>query len=171
MHLLANRKAFKKCDFSGAILLGDKSPVVVHIAKLKSDHAKMFYFACNVQEHCIRGQKLALSTGDIKFWNVCINLFLGLTSSKCFCFTNSSILTGYTKKTGYFCHPNTDMNVTSLDEAMEKCLKDPLCDMFYDICGHSRFRQCNDTAYVEKSGCGLIGNSVLYRKGIINIQY
>ena len=64
------------------------------------------------------------------------------------------------------------MNVTNLDEAKEKCLKDPLCNMFYDICGmNSRFRQCFDTAYVEKSGCGVIGNSVLYRKGISDIQY
>ena len=88
-----------------------------------------------------------------------------------FCFTNISILTGYTRESGYFCHPNTDMNVTDLGEAKQKCLKDPLCDMFYDICGQSRFRQCNDTAYVEESGCGVIGNSVLYRKGILDIQY
>ena len=58
------------------MLLGDRSPVIVHIAKLKSDHANMFYFACKVPGHCVDGQKLALSTGDIKFWNVCINLNL-----------------------------------------------------------------------------------------------
>ena len=61
------------------------------------------------------------------------------------------------------------MAANNTDDAKEKCLNDPLCDMFYDICGHSRFRQCNDTAYVETSGCGLIGNSILYRKGIIHI--
>ena len=63
------------------------------------------------------------------------------------------------------------MDANNLDDAMEKCTNDPLCNMFYDVCGQSRFRQCNDTAYVESSGCGLIGNSILYRKGIINIQY
>ena len=63
------------------------------------------------------------------------------------------------------------MDVNNLDDAMEKCLKDPLCSMFYDVCGHSRFRQCKDAAYVESSDCSIIGNSVLYRKGIINIQY
>ena len=63
------------------------------------------------------------------------------------------------------------MNVMNLTDAKQKCLKDPFCNMFYDICEYSRFRQCNDTAYVEESGCGLIGNSVLYRKGILDIQY
>ena len=65
------------------------------------------------------------------------------------------------------------MDAKNLDDAMKKCQKDPLCNMFYDGCGYSRFRQCNDAACVESSGCGLIGNgnSVLYRKGILDIQY
>ena len=65
------------------------------------------------------------------------------------------------------------MDANNLDDAMEKCMNDPLCSMFYDVCGeNTQFRQCDDTAYVESSGCGLTGNnSILYRKGIINIQY
>ena len=72
----------------------------------------------------------------------------------------------------YFCHPNDKMNSKTLDDAKRECLTDPLCPMFYKVCGdegNDRFRKCNETAYEEASGCTDVVNfptrSKLYKKG------
>ena len=69
----------------------------------------------------------------------------------------------------YFCHPNDNMTSKTLDDAKRECLTDPLCNMFYKVCGDEsdvRFRKCNKTAYEEESGCGeILKPSTLYKKG------
>ena len=61
------------------------------------------------------------------------------------------------------------MTSKTLDDAKRECLTDPLCNMFYKVCGDEsdvRFRKCNKTAYEEESGCGeILKPSTLYKKG------
>ena len=74
------------------------------------------------------------------------------------------------KKSDYFCHPNTYMNSTTLDDAKHECRIDPLCNMFYKDC-KDIFRKCKETAYEEASVCGhIIIPSILYKKGDINLN-
>ena len=74
VYSLADRNAFKNCDFSGAHLIGDRSPATIFLGNPYPDSlrntrkkAYMHYFACKVPGHCARGQKLAVSRGDITF--------------------------------------------------------------------------------------------------------
>ena len=67
VYSLRDRKAFDNCDFTGAHLLGRRSPMTLDLTSFQSDPSKMHYFACKVAGHCVKGQKLAVSTGDIKF--------------------------------------------------------------------------------------------------------
>ena len=64
LYLLRDRKAFDNCDFSGAHFAGDRSPIR---ARLLGEPPIMYYLACNEPGDCVAGQKLAVSTGDIKF--------------------------------------------------------------------------------------------------------
>ena len=61
VYSLPDWNAFENCEFTGAHLLGDKSPTTYNRTKSQSQ-----YFACKVPGHCVKGQKLAV-TGDIKF--------------------------------------------------------------------------------------------------------
>ena len=67
VYYLRDQEAFDNCNFSGAHLLGDISPMTLELTSFQSGHPNMHYFACNVPRHCNSGQKLAVSTGDIKF--------------------------------------------------------------------------------------------------------
>ena len=68
VYKLADRKAFKNCDFSGAHLLGDKSPVKKNLlTSCQLGQPITHYFACKVAAHCVAGQKLAVFIGDMKF--------------------------------------------------------------------------------------------------------
>ena len=74
-----------------------------------------------------------------------------------------------TPKSNHYCHPNTNMTSTDLDDAKQECQTDPSCKMFYRVCGYKRFRKCNDYAYEEEaSGCtDILGLSMLFKKGNI----
>ena len=83
-----------------------------------------------------------------------------------------SILDHFIHQPKHFCHPNDNMTSKTLDDAKRECLTDPLCPMFYKVCGdesNDRFRKCNENAYEEASGCTHILNfptrSTLYKKG------
>ena len=74
MYSLPDQKAFDDCDFSGAHLLGDKSPTKSKLlTSCQLGQPITHYFACKVPGHCASGQKLAVFIGDIKFQNVRIN--------------------------------------------------------------------------------------------------
>ena len=49
--------AFEDCDFSGASLIGDQSPVIFDI---DASATGTLYFGCAVSVHCSHGQKLAV---------------------------------------------------------------------------------------------------------------
>ena len=61
VYSLPDWKAFENCDFSGAHLLGEKSPTTYTRTKDQSQ-----FFACHKPGHCVKGQKLAV-TGDMIF--------------------------------------------------------------------------------------------------------
>ena len=68
VYSLPDQKAFDDCDFSGAHLLGDKSPVKKNLlTSCQLGQPITHYFACKVSGHCVAGQKLAVFIGDIKF--------------------------------------------------------------------------------------------------------
>ena len=71
----------------------------------------------------------------------------------------------FDEKPGYFCHANTNMTSTTLEDAKRECHEDESCNSFYQVCEYDRFRKCNDTAYMEDSECGELGLSDLYIKG------
>ena len=73
MYSLRDQEAFDNCNFSGAQLLGDISPMMFELTSFLSDHPNMHYFACNKPGHCNSGQKLAVLTGDKKFVNIHVN--------------------------------------------------------------------------------------------------
>ena len=85
------------------------------------------------------------------------------------CLIDDFISKEFISKPGKFCHPNTNMTEgITLQGAMQECHFDTYCPAFYQVCGYDnpkRFRKCNDTKYVEDSGCGEeLGPSVLYIK-------
>ena len=61
------------------------------------------------------------------------------------------------------------MTSTALEDAKKECQTDPLCKMFYRVCGYNRFRKCNDYAYEEEaSGCtDILVPSMLFKRGNI----
>ena len=68
MYSLPDQKAFEDCDFSGAHLLGDKSPTKSKLlTSCQLGQPITHYFACKVSGHCVAGQKLAVFIGDIGF--------------------------------------------------------------------------------------------------------
>ena len=78
-----------------------------------------------------------------------------------------------TPKPNHYCHPNTNMTSTDLDDAKQECQTDPSCKMFYRVCGYNRFRKCNDNAYEEESECtDILVPSMLFKRGnIIMISF
>ena len=75
-----------------------------------------------------------------------------------------------TPKPNYYCSPNTNMTSTDLDDAKQECQTDPLCKMFYRVCGYNRFRKCNDNAYEEESECtDILVPSMLFKRGNITM--
>ena len=68
VYSLPDQKAFDDCDFSGAHLLGDKSPTQRDLlTSCQLGQPITHYFACNVPGHCGAGQKLAVFIGNVKF--------------------------------------------------------------------------------------------------------
>ena len=55
VYLMADETAFDACDFTGAIDLGDASPVSYTLTSLPA------YFGCEIAGHCTYGQKLAVT--------------------------------------------------------------------------------------------------------------
>lgn len=88
--------------------------------------------------------------------------------SKRFCLIDISILGKFLEQAEMFCHPNTKMVSTDLENAKKECMYEQSCHMFYRVCSYPQFRQCDDTAgiaYEEPSTCGKLGPSRLYNKG------
>merc|ERR1712032_766567 len=51
----ASKAAFESCDFTDAMDLGSMSPIEHKLTALPA------YFACKVEDHCVQGQKLAVT--------------------------------------------------------------------------------------------------------------
>jgi hypothetical protein len=58
VYLMKDKAAYDTCKFEGAKMLGDKSGTKHHI---HGNNGDVFYFACQVSNHCAVGQKLAVT--------------------------------------------------------------------------------------------------------------
>ena len=119
---------------------------------------------------CERGNSLNMQRLLIYYHHYCLRFFLHNISWDKSCDTHISIVEEFpTPKPNYYCSPNIEMTSTDLDDAKQECQTDPLCKMFYRVCGYNRFRKCNDNAYEESaSECtDIFGLSMLFKKGNI----
>ena len=58
VYRMKDKAAYDTCKFEGAKMLGDKSGTKHHI---HGNNGDVFYFACQVSNHCVQGQKLAVT--------------------------------------------------------------------------------------------------------------